>query len=459
MSRIAPPPAEGFDVKTQVLIIGAGACGLVAALACRELGAECVVLERDRAPAGSTALSAGLIPAAGTRFQRQRGVQDSPALLAADVQRKAKGRADPLIVAAVADAAASTVEWLVDSHRVALDLLDDFLYPGHSALRMHGVPARSGADLIAMLARAAEAAEVPIVTQATAETLFVDGDRVIGVAYRRPDGLSETIGCQALVLACNGYGGAKDLVAAHIPEMADALYFGHVGNQGDALRWGEALGGVGAHLSAYQGHGSVAHPHGILITWATVMGGGFQVNAEGRRFSDETHGYSEQAVAVLAQPGGVAWTIFDEAIAATARQFQDFRDAEEAGAILAADDLAGLAAKAGLPVDALALSFDELSMGRCPWGRAAPSKALESPLRAVRVTGALFHTQGGLRIDSSARALRADASPLPNLFAGGGAACGVSGPAVDGYLSGNGLLTAVALGRIAGAAAATLALS
>ncbi|MFY7962968.1 MAG: hypothetical protein ACOVVK_23040, partial [Elsteraceae bacterium] len=60
---------------------------------------------------------------------------------------------------------------------------------------------------------------------------------------------------------------------------------------------------------------------------------------------------------------------------------------------------------------------------------------------------------------SSARALRADGSPLPNLFAGGGAACGVSGPAVDGYLSGNGLLTAVALGKIAGAAAATLALS
>lgn len=459
MSRIAPAPPEGFEAETQVLIIGAGACGLVAALACRERGAECVVLERDRAPAGSTALSAGLIPAAGTRFQRQRGIQDSPALLAADVQRKAKGRADPLIVAAVADAVGPAVEWLVDSHRVELDLLDDFLYPGHSALRMHGVPARSGADLIAMLARAAEAAEVPIVTQAVAETLFVDGDRVVGAAYRRPDGTSETIGCQALILACNGYGGAKDLVAAHIPEMADALYFGHAGNQGDALRWGEALGGVGAHLTAYQGHGSVAHPHGILITWATVMGGGFQVNTAGRRFSDETHGYSEQAVAVLAQPGGMAWTIFDESIAATARQFQDFRDAEEAGAILAADDLSNLAAKAGLPPDALALSVEELSTGHCPWGRAAPANALKPPFRAVRVTGALFHTQGGLKIDACARALRADGSPLPNLFAGGGTACGVSGPAVDGYLSGNGLLTAVALGKIAGAAAATLALS
>jgi fumarate reductase flavoprotein subunit len=459
MTQIAPPPAEGFGVTTQVLIIGAGACGLVAALACRETGAECVILERDRVPSGSTALSAGLIPAAGTRFQRQRGVLDSPALLAADIQRKAKGRADPIIVAAVADAAPQTVEWLVDRHRVELDLLDDFLYPGHSALRMHGTPARSGADLISFLVRATEAAEIPIVTHATAEILFVDGDRVVGAAYRRPDGVSETIGCQALVLACNGYGGAKDMVAAHIPEMACALYFGHVGNQGDALRWGEALGAESLHLSAYQGHGSVAHPHGVLITWATVMGGGFQVNESGCRFSDETHGYSEQAVAVLAQPGGVAWTIFDDSIAATARQFQDFRDAEAAGAIIDADDLAELAAKTRLPMEGLKLSFDQLAAGQCPWGRKPPTRPLTSPFRAVRVTGALFHTQGGLRIDSSARVVRKDGSMLPNLFAGGGTACGVSGPAVDGYLSGNGLLTAVALGRIAGAAAATVALS
>ena len=56
-----------------------------------------------------------------------------------------------------------------------------------------------------------------------------------------------------------------------------------------------------------------------------------------------------------------------------------------------------------------------------------------------------------------ARVLRADGAPLPNLFAGGGAACGISGSADWGYLSGNGLLTAVTLGRIAGRESATLA--
>jgi fumarate reductase flavoprotein subunit len=43
---------------------------------------------------------------------------------------------------------------------------------------------------------------------------------------------------------------------------------------------------------------------------------------------------------------------------------------------------------------------------------------------------------------------------FPNLFAAGGAAAGLSGSRAAGYLSGNGLLTAVALGAIAGREAA-----
>lgn len=53
--------------------------------------------------------------------------------------------------------------------------------------------------------------------------------------------------------------------------------------------------------------------------------------------------------------------------------------------------------------------------------------------------------------------LRADGSPLPNLFAGGGAARGVSGPSSRGCLPAMGLCAAITTGRIAGQAAARLA--
>jgi fumarate reductase flavoprotein subunit len=461
MSEVRNAEGVVFDAETQVLIIGAGAAGLCAALAAHEAGAEVVVVERDRAPRGSTALSAGLIPAAGTRFQRELGIADDPASFAADIQRKAHDEADPAIVEIVAGQAGTTVEWLADRHGLPFSVVHDFDYPGHSARRMHGLPSRSGAELISRLAAAVEAAGIPILTEATATVLFADPDgRVAGVEVARPDGMRERIGCRALVLACSGYGGNPELVRRYIPEMRDALYFGHAGNRGDALLWGEGLGLASRFLTSYQGHGSVAHPHGILITWAAMTEGGFQVDLEGRRFSDESQGYSEQAAIVLRNRDGAAFHIFDERIAGIARQFEDFRAAEAAGAVLSADTIEELAARCKLPAGALAETFAEVARLKIGSGADAfgrdfrGAQTLSPPFRAVRVTGALFHTQGGLAIDGQARALRGDGAPLPNLFAAGGAAAGVSGATAAGYLSGNGLLTATVLGRIAGARAA-----
>ncbi len=461
MSRVLPAARVVFDAAIGVAVVGGGAAGACAALAAAEAGAEVVILERDALPRGSTALSAGLVPAAGTRFQQACGIADDADGFAADIQRKAGGVADPAIVALVTRQAGPTIEWLADAHGLPFSVIDDFDYPGHGARRMHGLPSRSGAELIDRLQRAVEAAGVPVLIGATVDVLYADPDgRIRGLGYVRPDGTRETLATDAVVLACNGYGGDPALVRQHIPEMEGALYFGHPGNRGDAVRWGEALGASLRFMSGYQGHGSVAHPHGILITWAVIMEGGVQVDAAGRRFSDETHGYSEQAAVVLREAGGVAFDIFDARIAGIARQFEDFRLAEASGAVISAADAEGLAEALHLPVGALRETLDGVAamkadgltdrFGRCFAG--APT--LVPPYCGVRVTGALFHTQGGLAVDTDARVLRADGSSLPNLFAAGGAAAGVSGPTAAGYLSGNGLLTATVLGRIAGSAAA-----
>jgi fumarate reductase flavoprotein subunit len=461
----SPPGIEAapdaFPVLVPVVIIGAGAAGLVAALRARAAGAEVLVIERDATPSGSTALSAGLIPAAGTRFQTEAGIKDSPRQFAADILAKAEGRSDPTRAALAARTVGAALEWLADRHALPFSVITNFTYPGHSANRMHGLPSRSGAELMDRLRQAAEEAGIDILTEARVDTLYTRGDGgIAGVGYLRPDGGRESVGCQALILACNGYGGNKALVAKHIPDLAAALYFGHPGNQGEAILWGEALGAARADLAGHQGHGSVAHPHGILISWATMMEGGFQVNAGGSRFSDESHGYSEQAATVLKQPGGVAFSVFDTRIAGIARQFEDFRQAEAGGAVIEAPDVPALAARLGVPADALAATFASVEAAKASdasdsFGRKwAGSPALVAPFHAVKVTGALFHTQGGLLVDAEARVLKDDATLFPNLFAAGGAAIGVSGDRASGYLSGNGLLTAFAYGWLAGDAAA-----
>jgi flavocytochrome c len=454
-------PPQAFEMGADIVVIGAGAAGLCAALASREVGAEVVLIERDSIPRGSTALSAGLIPAAGTRFQRRAGIADESELFARDIQSKAHGEADEALVRLVARESGPTVEWLADCYDLPFSVVGDFDYPGHSARRMHGLPTRSGVELVDRLRSAAERCGATLLCRATAVALYVDDDkRVRGVEIARAGGAHENIGCRTLVLACSGYGGNPDLVARHVPTMRSALYFGHPGNRGDALLWGEAMGAKLAHLSGYQGHGSVAHPHGILITWATIMEGGFQVDASGKRFSDESCGYSEQAQEVIARPGAIAFTIFDERIATIARQFEDFRQAEAGGAIAEAATIAELAGKLKLPAAALAATFAEVEgltrgEGKDRFGRVFVGRsALAPPFKGIKVVGALFHTQGGLVVDDEARVVMQGGHASPNLFAVGGAAAGVSGPYASGYLSGNGLLTATVLGRIAGGAAA-----
>jgi fumarate reductase flavoprotein subunit len=448
--QVRPASALQAEQHTPVVIVGAGACGLTAALALHRLGVDCVVLERDAFAAGSTALSSGFIPAPCTQAQQAQGIQDSVALFEADLQAKAHGLAAPQLVRAYARQIGPALDALALHHGLPWQVLDTFLYPGHSAHRMHAVPEKTGAGLMSRLQAAADAAGVVVLTQARVSELWADeGQRIQGVGFVRPDGQLERLRCDAVLLACNGFGGNAAMVSELLPEMAQATYAGHAGNDGSAIAWGRQLGARLADLGAYQGHGSWAVPQGALISWALMMEGGVQINMLGQRFHDETQGYSEAAVHVLAQPGGRAWAVFDGALLAFAQDFPDFVAAQHAGAVQHAADAAALAQLIGCPVHALQASLDAVQPGLDPLTGRRFQRALQAPFHAIKVTGALFHTQGGLDIDAMARVLRPDGTPFPNLLAAGGAARGVSGQAVWGYLSGNGLLSAIAGGHIA----------
>ena len=462
MAILAADGIAAPDIAYPIVIIGGGACGLTAALAASDAGADVLVVERDPVPRGTTAMSTGLIPAAGTPDQAAAGIVDTPALLADDIVAKTKGRTDADIALRLAEESAETVHWLRDRHAVPLSLVDGFLYPGHSVRRMMGTPHRTGEELMAALNGACAAAGVDVLTEAIARDLIVENDRITAVVVERPDGNRETIGCGALILACCGFGGAPDMLAEHIPEIAGAVFHGHPGNKGDAVHWGTALGAQLADMGAYQGHGGLAAGHAIPILWPLIVEGGFQVNAAGERFSNEALGYSEQAAKVNAQIGGVAWSIFDARLDAMMRQFDDYRQALAAGAIVEGATIEELANRIGRPVAPLAATLAEVDRltregGTDAFGRDFAGKPpLAPPYLAAKVTGALFHTQGGLVVNRDARVLKADGTPFLNLFAGGGAARGVSGPDATGYIAGNGLLTATTFGKLAGRAAARM---
>ena len=429
--------------EVPVCIVGGGACGLTAAIALRKAGIDVLVLERDESGTGSSALSSGFIPAAETRLQKSLGIEDSHQLLIDDVMNKAHGQAPLHLVKAYVLAATHAIDEL-EKMGLPFEIVDGFLYSGHSVRRMHTMPEKTGATLMTRLVQVANDLGADFLGQSLVCELWINSeDRVLGVGYQRPDGAIEHLACRELLLACNGFGGNTDMVKELLPEMANAVFAGHQGNDGTAIQWGRQLGLQMGDLDAYQGHGSWVTPQGALMTWAFIMEGGVQVNALGQRFNDETGGYSEAAVHVLSQPGSVAWNIFDAPLLELVRSFPDYRDAEAAGALRTAKDVAGLAAIVGCHEAALQATLNEVRAGHTDSMGRTFSRSLQAPYHAIKVTGALFHTQGGLEVDAHCRVMKTNGQVLTNLYAAGGAARGVSGRGADGYLAGNGLLSAV----------------
>ena len=118
---------------------------------------------------------------------------------------------------------------------------------------MHTLRQRSGQALMAALGQAAADSGALVLTRTLARELRHDGQgRITAVICERPDGTRESIGCDALILACNGFGGNAAMVREHLPAMADAVYGGHAGTTA-ARCAGTELGAGLADMGAYQG--------------------------------------------------------------------------------------------------------------------------------------------------------------------------------------------------------------
>jgi fumarate reductase flavoprotein subunit len=450
-----------FEFIVPVVVVGGGASGAVAALAAGTAGAEVLIVEQDAAPTGTTAMSQGLVCAAGTRQQKALGIEDDADTLYTDILAKTRGQTDPAIARAIADGSGPCIDWLTDDigFPFALDTGFRAAY-GHSRQRMHGWPDHGGTDMVQFLHAKLAEHGVDVLMQARLADIVADGDRITGIIVERPDGSREAIGCTALVLACGGFAANHEMVAANMPEAAAARHNGHEGNRGDGIRLGAAIGAALGDMGSYQGYAMLADPHGITVPPGILVEGGIILNTRGARFTDEVADIAGMVHPVMAQPGGTAWVVFDAEIEARNAYTLEVQGLRETGAIREAADAQALAAMIGSDAAAITATFAAANAAAAAghpdpqgrhWGKDRPPRW---PVHAIRVCGAIYHTQGGLQIDGDARVMRPDGSKFANLFASGGAARGVSGPSYWGYLPAMGLGSAVTLGRIAGLSAA-----
>jgi fumarate reductase flavoprotein subunit len=443
-----------------ILVIGAGACGLAAAIAGHDAGASVAIVEKRDRPGGNSSLSTGSIPGAGSRYQRAAGIEDNPARLLADLLRIAGATDCPELMQRLAEQSAPTVEWLVDAVAVRLSLVTAYKHVGHSVQRLHAPASRRGQDLVDDLLAAVARRAIPLAVGNGVDHLMTNAGAVVGARLKTASGEGSSIAAAKTILAVNGYAGNPALVQRFCPEIAGAPYFGALGSTGEAVLWGEELGAAFSNIGAYQGYAAVADPHGSLLSWTTIEKGGIIVNAAGRRFGDESAGYSGFTPTVMAE-AAPRYAVFDQKIYDVAALEEEFVELARHGGFKAAESAKDLAQLLGIDADGLTATIAEARraargeqpdrLGRQDFGLGP----LAQRLYACRVVPGLFHTQGGLAVDLDGRVLDRKGRPIPNLFAGGGAAGGLSGRSgAAGYASGNGLLAAIALGRLAGLAAA-----
>ncbi len=449
---------ERWDMETGLVVVGAGACGLMAAFAAARRGVEVLLLEKNTRLGCNAELASGSIPAAGTRYQKAAGIEGTPEQMAEDILRKNRGQADPEIVRALCRKSVEVIDLLADEVGLALTLNTDAGRSGFSFLRLHNPPGRTGGPLIRALHDAlGRFPNATFADETPGAGLVSDAQGAVTGVLAGPSG-AERIGAQKVILACDGFGANKEMLRRFIPEMAGVEYIGTHNNTGEGIRWGVELGAATAHMSGYQGHGYVCAGYGTRLAPEIPQLGGIFVNTDGERFARDDQGYSEFARVVLGQPGGVAIGLFDQRIYDVVAHTDHFKDTVASGALRSAGTIEELAAAFRLDPARLRAAVEDYNAGALRgedrFGRKSFGKPLEAPYYGAKVTGALAHTQGGLRVDVHARVLRPDGTVIPNLYAGGGTAAGISGDGPDGYLSGNGLLSALGLGLIAGEHAA-----
>ena len=270
------------------------------------------------------------------------------------------------------------------------------------------------------------------------------------------DGATKDYGAGAVAIADGGFQADPELVGRNIAQEPERLRQRNAGTgMGDGLRMAKEAGAALSDLSRFYGHLlSIDAFHNDRL-WPypyldALAGAGIAVGADGRRFADEGRSgvFLANAVARLADPLS-ATVIFDAAIWETAGRHgiipANPHLKNEGATVHTAQNLAELAAKAGLPAEPLtatvcafndAVAGSELARLDPPRSGTAARPIATPPFYAAPICAGITYTMGGIVTDEHGRVLSEDGSVMAGLYAVGATTGGLEGGPQVGYVGG-----------------------
>jgi fumarate reductase flavoprotein subunit len=434
------------SVTSDIIIVGAGGCGMIAALVAARKGAQVLLLEKTEKAGGGTAFSSKGIRAAGSRRQRELKIDDSADLYAQDILRRNNNGSDPALTRRLTETSGRVADFLTDVVGIEFQI-GEFAF-GHNARRGHSW--KEDKTITDFLFEAV-AREKNIQLRFSTPVLSLAQDPTGAVTGVETNEGVLTARC--VILASGGFGASPELLSRYIPKAVDIPFPGHHGSTGDGIKMGLALGAATENMDAFQPYPAYIGPGKRAVPPEVALSGGIVVDAGGKRFVNETHYPGGLGVKILDLPGKRAFEIFDERIYQLYRNAPGSRNLSgllDARLLVKAETSQELANMLGIDPAGLNQTVRDYNQSAAQgtkdaFGRMLP-EALRAPLYGIQIRVALYHTQGGLKVTPDGQVVRRDGSIIPKLYAGGGVAVGVSGKGLDGYLPGNGLLASLGLG-------------
>jgi fumarate reductase flavoprotein subunit len=458
----AMPAAAKYDV----LVVGGGLAGLVAASRAAELNAAVLLLDKGSLLGdGNTQTTTGEYYTAGIRVTSDPGELYTRALRG--------GAAHPDLARVWAENCHRALEWLehagIEIDRRGGDVPRLEPKPSVSTGPVYKVDV--GTSIIKKLRAFFEARQGVSMSKTRASKLLTGEGRVVGLEATDSSGNRVTIRSTATVLATGGFQANRELLRKHVGRHADACkLMGSSTATGDGLKM--ALDVKAKVVNLQYIYGRVVSLKALTDdrfwpypTMDTLIEDGIVVDRKGRRFRDE--GWGDVPLAnELARWDDVtkACLIFDEE--AWQRSSTDTQSVvppnpwlrEKDGLLFKAEGLSELGTKLGIDGKGLEATVEQFNaaairrrLGELPVPRFNNARPLKPPYYGVKLLPGIISTMGGPLINGRVNVLDRDEKPIRGLFAAGDLVGGLMGGRNGGYIGG--ISQAAVTGLLAGESA------
>lgn len=444
-----------------VVVIGAGGAGLVAAIEAKNNGAKnVIVLEKMAFAGGNTLISGGEYAAPNNWVQVKKGLKDSNDAFYNDILKGGDNEGDPKLVRVLADNALSGAEWLKDYINMTFEDRQMF-FGGHSVERSLVPQGATGVEMISKLLAKAEELNIPVLYETPATELIVDKGRVTGVKAVSEDKEYTFLAKDGVILATGGFGSNLEMRVKYNKDVDEnILSTNTVGITGDGITMAEKIGAQLEDMPFIQTYPTCDPISGALLYFGDVrlVGGSILVNREGKRFVEELERRDVISMAIKNQTGNAAYQFCDEAqvkLSGVAEHHADevnylFNNKllVKADTIKEAADFFGIDAaeleKTVAKYNQYAKDGKDLEFNKR--GKLTPFEA-KGPFYIMKAVPAVHHTMGGVKIDENARIINTKGEVIKGLYGAGEVTGDIHG---TNRLGSDAIADITVFGRIAG---------